>query len=87
MPIATSPVLPAGTFARRRQPVLDAAAVLLRPWTGADVAAVVTAYSDPDIQRWHARTMRQDEAEAWITHWSDRWAHESGAGWALQVDG
>lgn len=87
MPIATTPVLSAGTFARLRQPVLDTAVVVLRPWTNADIAAVVAAYSDPDIQRWHARTMREDEAEAWIAHWSDRWAQESGAGWALQVDG
>ncbi len=93
MPIVTSPVLPAGSFARLEQPVLDASVVLLRPWTNADAGAVVAAYNDPDIQRWHARTMDEDEAEAeaeaeaWVTHWSDRWAQETGAGWALQVEG
>ncbi|GAB7189954.1 GNAT family N-acetyltransferase [Kineococcus sp. NUM-3379] len=90
MPITTSPALPVGTFARLSQPVLDAGAVVLRPWAAADVptdvAAVVAAYSDPGIQRWHARTMSEDEARAWVTRWPERWVQESGAGWALEVD-
>ena len=87
MPFTTSPVLPAGTFARLSQPVLDAGAAVLRPWASADVPAVVSAYSDPAIQQWHARTMSEAEAQAWIAHWPDRWAQESGAGWALEVEG
>jgi len=87
MPITTSPALPAGTFARLRQPVLDAGTALLRPWASVDVAAVVEAYDDPAIQQWHARTMSRVEAAAWIAHWSDRWAQEIGASWVVEVDG
>ena len=87
MPITTPPALLPGTFAGRDQPVLDTGAVLLRPWAPPDVAAVVSAYGEPDIQHWHARSASEDEALAWIEHWPGRWAQESGAGWAVEVDG
>ncbi|MBX9245682.1 GNAT family N-acetyltransferase [Actinotalea ferrariae] len=69
VPLTTTAVLPAGTFAGRDQPVLSSARLVLRPWDPADVEAVVGAYADPDIRRWHARTMTADEAEAWTAHW------------------
>ncbi len=48
---------------------------------------VVAAYADPEITYWHARTMTPDEAAAWIAHWTQRWADETGAGWAITLDG
>ncbi|PPK97740.1 RimJ/RimL family protein N-acetyltransferase [Kineococcus xinjiangensis] len=87
MPTTTSPALRTGSFSGRSQPVLEAGTALLRPWTPVDVPAVVAAYEDPAIQRWHARTMSRAEAEAWVGHWAGRWAQESGGGWAVEVDG
>jgi RimJ/RimL family protein N-acetyltransferase len=65
------------------QPVIDAGALLLRPWRSSDLPAVRAAYSDPDIQRWHCRSMTDDEARAWIDAWPERWRQETGAGWAV----
>jgi [ribosomal protein S5]-alanine N-acetyltransferase len=87
MAITTSPALPDGTFSGRAQPVLTAPGVTLRPWRGGDVDAVVRGYRDPDVERWHARTMTPGEAAAWIAHWAGRWNDDSGAGWALEVAG
>lgn len=87
MPTTTSPALPAGTFARLQQPVLNGGVAMLRPWVAVDVAAVVEAHGDPAIQQWHARTMSRVEAAAWIAHWPDRWSQESGASWVVEVDG
>jgi [ribosomal protein S5]-alanine N-acetyltransferase len=44
---------------------------------------VVEAYSDPEIQRWHVRSMTEPEAMSWVVSWSERWAAETGAGWAV----
>ena len=56
---------------------------MLRPWQPADVPAVVAAYRDPGIRQWHARSMNEDEALAWIEAWPTRWRQESGCGWAV----
>jgi RimJ/RimL family protein N-acetyltransferase len=69
------------------QPSIDGNGVRLRPWRPDDRAAVLTAYSDPDIQHWHARSMTELEADAWIASWSGRWSGESGAGFAVELDG
>jgi len=47
----------------------------------------VRAYSDPDIQRWHVRTMDVDEAREWITARALRWNREHGADWVVQRRG
>jgi [ribosomal protein S5]-alanine N-acetyltransferase len=83
VPMLTRPVLPPGALARRRQPTLAGDGIVLRPWRTGDTAAVVQAYSDPDIKRWHARSMSAAEAESWIAAWPDRWAAETGGGWAI----
>jgi RimJ/RimL family protein N-acetyltransferase len=44
---------------------------------------VVEAYSDPAIQKWHVRSMTEDEALGWVTSWAERWAAETGASWAI----
>lgn len=87
MPRLTPPTITPGSIRRLPQPVLDADGLRLRPWRAGDEAAVVAAYADPDIRRWHARSMDADEAAAWVASWSGRWEGETGAGWALERDG
>jgi RimJ/RimL family protein N-acetyltransferase len=70
-------------MARLAQPEIDADGVRLRPWHPADRPAVVAAYADPAIQRWHCRSMTGDEAGDWIDAWPGRWRDETGAGWAV----
>jgi len=83
MPSLVDPVLPPGSLGGREQPVLEAGGLLLRPWGPADYSALLAAYADPDIQRWHARSMTDREATAWIRSWGERWEQETGAGWAV----
>jgi ribosomal-protein-alanine N-acetyltransferase len=72
-----------GSLARLGQPVLNAGEFVLRPWQASDAAAVVRAYAEPSIQRWHLRTMTDDEAREWVDSWCHRWTAETGGGWAI----
>jgi RimJ/RimL family protein N-acetyltransferase len=84
VPSLVTPALPAGTLAALTQPSLDGDDGLrLRPWRAADADTVVAAYADPDIQRWHCRSMTPGEARDWIGRWPSRWQAETGAGWAV----
>ncbi len=83
MPDLMPPAVPAGSLRSLPQPTLRVDELTLRPWRGTDVDAVVDAYRDPDIQRWHVRSMSYDEARAWIASWPDRWRAETGARWAI----
>jgi RimJ/RimL family protein N-acetyltransferase len=65
------------------QPVIHADGVMLRPWQPSDRPVLLAAYADPAIQRWHCRSMTDDEARDWIAAWPDRWRTETGAGWAV----
>jgi RimJ/RimL family protein N-acetyltransferase len=47
----------------------------------------VAGYADPDIRRWHARSLDDDEARDWIELWAKRWNDETDAGWAVTSDG
>ena len=87
MPSLITPALPAGSLASRPQPEIIGDGVLLRPWRSADSAAVVAGYADPDIRRWHARSMDDDEALDWIGRWGKRWLADTDAGWAVTRDG
>lgn len=87
MAALVGPVVPAGRLSAVAQPTIAVDELLLRPWQEADAPTVVEAYRDPDIQRWHVRTMNEAEASAWVLSWADRWAAETGAGWAIQADG
>ncbi|MEV7280031.1 GNAT family N-acetyltransferase [Streptomyces sp. NPDC093111] len=49
--------------------------LVLRPWSMADVAALVEAYRDPAMRRW-ITTVVDDEADA------ERWVETQEAGWA-----
>ncbi len=77
------PVVPPGRLSSLAQPVLVIDELVLRPWQPDDVRAVVAAYQDPEIQRWHVRFMTEPEAEAWVLSWADKWRAETGAGWAV----
>ena len=66
----------------KAQPVLDAGAVLLRPWEPKDVPAVVEAYADPGIQQWNLQVVDREEAVAWVARWGANWRSESDACWA-----
>lgn len=86
VPELVARVVPAGAVNQSAQPVLAVDDLVLRPWLRSDASAVVEAYRDPDVQRWHARTMTEPEAEAWILSWADKWTAETGAGWAVVDD-
>ena len=58
--------------------------MLLRPWGLGDAQAVMDAFQDAAIQRWHVR--RADslaEAREWIEDWRGGWAAETSAQWAV----
>jgi [ribosomal protein S5]-alanine N-acetyltransferase len=82
VPILVQPALPAGTFSDRRQPELVGEGVTLRPWTQEDAAGLVCAYSDPDIQRWHCRSLDSEEAALLINQWRQAWQSDAGVSWA-----
>ena len=70
------------------QPTLERDDLVLRPFEPGDGPAVVAAYEDPAIRRWHVRTMTDAaEVATWIANRDDRWQGESGADWAVVRDG
>jgi RimJ/RimL family protein N-acetyltransferase len=85
MPILIPPVVAAGTMADRAQPEIAVDPDLrLRPWRPSDAPAVIEAFSDPDIQRWHFRRYETvTEAEEWIDAEIRGWRAETGASWAV----
>jgi ribosomal-protein-alanine N-acetyltransferase len=63
MPLLVSPTVSVGSLAARPQPALSAGdSVLLRPWESRDAQAVLDAYQDAEIQRWHVRRAVVDSA-------------------------
>ncbi len=85
MPVLITSTVPAGSIAARPQPALTAGGgVLLRPWDPGDARAVMDAYEDEGIQRWHVRRAGSlAEAREWIAGWHGGWAAETGAHWAV----
>lgn len=85
MPVLVTSTVPAGSLAALSQPTLPAGnGVLLRPWSVDDAQAVMDAYQDDEIQRWHV--MRADslaETREWIAGWQRGWAAETDAIWAV----
>ena len=85
MPILVTTTVPTGSVAVQPQPTLTAGGgVLLRPWSLDDAEAVMDAYQDEAIQRWHVR--RADslaETREWIAGWQGGWAAETDAIWAV----
>jgi len=84
MPRLITPVVPSGSLNRAPQPELPAGDLLLRPWTAADADALLVAYADPAIQRWHARSVEsRSEAEDLIAYYNHGWRTETSASWAI----
>ena len=83
--LVTTSTVPVGSLAARPQPTLTAGSdVLLRPWSLDDAQAVMDAYQDEAIQRWHVR--RADsvaETREWIAGWQSGRAAETDAVWAV----
>lgn len=73
-------------MAERGQPVLRTDGLMLRPWIPADAPAVVGAYADPLVQRWHTRSMTLTEAEEWVVAANGAWTSETAASWAVIED-
>lgn len=67
------------------QPTIPASdGYVLRPWRPSDVPALRAAFSDPQIQYWHARHFEsEEEALEWIARGEDSWAAETDAEWAI----
>jgi [ribosomal protein S5]-alanine N-acetyltransferase len=89
MPVLVTSNVPVGSLAARPQPSLTVGGVLLRPWSLDDAEAVMDAYQDAAIQRWHVqRADSLAEAREWIGGWQRGWAAETGAHWAVtEADG
>jgi ribosomal-protein-alanine N-acetyltransferase len=85
VPSLVSPAMIAGSLSRSDQPSISVGSVaVLRPWVLSDADAVMAAFRDPEIQRWHVR--RADsvgEARQWISTWQAGWTDESQLNWAL----
>lgn len=85
MPVLVRPAMVSGSLSDSAQPSIPAEDVaVLRPWSASDAGAVVEAFHDPAIQRWHVR--RADsivEATEWIDLWRSAWATESECHWAV----
>lgn len=85
MPSLTPPAIPVGSLAAAGQPILAVGGgALLRPWLISDAEAVVEAFRDPAIQRWHVRRADSvDEARGWIQRWRTTWGDETEGHWAV----
>jgi [ribosomal protein S5]-alanine N-acetyltransferase len=85
VPSLVTSTVPVGSIATRPQPTLTAGSgVLLRPWSLGDAQAVMDAYQDEAIQRWHVqRADSLTETREWIAGWQGGWAAETGAHWAV----
>jgi RimJ/RimL family protein N-acetyltransferase len=83
VPLLVDAVVAPGTLSGVSQPMFRLGDLVLRPWRPSDARAVELAYTEPDIQRWHGRSVTEAEAPEWIRSWSERWLSETGAGWAM----
>ncbi|QTE31130.1 GNAT family N-acetyltransferase [Pengzhenrongella sicca] len=88
MPRTVGPVVQPGSLSAGPQPELTTAGgLLLRPWRpddADDVAAVLTAFADPEIQRWGVRhIVTAAQANAWLRGWTAAWIAETDACWAV----
>lgn len=88
MPRLVLPVVKAGSLAALVQPTIPVDDDLsLRPFALSDVPAVLEAFRDPDIQRWHFRRFDgPEEAEAWVHATHADWRSETAATWAVQSE-
>ena len=83
MPALVEPVL---TGLPAEQPHLSAGDLLLRPWHDADAGALLEAYADPEVRRWHVERLDAAEAWAYAARWDELWSTGRRAGWAVERD-
>lgn len=85
MPVLTEPAIAAGRLSSHDQPSIAVDDELrLRPWDDRDAATVLGVYGDSSIQRWHSRSlMNEQEARELLAHWRRGWTEETGASWAV----
>ena len=86
MPSLVEPVLTPDQLSKADQPTLTAGPILLRPWRAGDADALVAAYAEPEIQRWHVRSMTRAEALEWIEAAGRSWSAGAGASWAVEQE-
>jgi RimJ/RimL family protein N-acetyltransferase len=81
------PAVGPGSLRATAQPELTAPGLLIRPWRpddAGDVAAVLAAFTDPEIQRWGMRLVADaDHARAWMGGWAAGWRSGTDASWAV----
>ncbi len=87
MPELVGPAVAAGRLRSDAQPWFKFGDLTLRPFRASDSGDIVEAYTDPGIQRWHVRSLTDDEAAEWITQSAARWDAETGANWAVIAAG
>lgn len=89
MPSLTNPAISRGSIAHTVQPNFNTGDGLqLRPWRPIDATAVAKVYQDPQVRRWHSRTIEDPaEAKSLIERWLRGWQDETGAAWAVVDDG
>lgn len=87
MPSLVQDYLPEDSLSRMPQPELTIDELTLRPFTEADQDAVVDAFDDPDMVRYHMRTVLPEDYGSWFTRRRDAWTNNSGAYWAVECDG
>jgi len=85
MPLLTSPTIAPGSLSQSEHPSIPVGqGAVLRPWKLTDAPAVMQAFADPDIQRWHVRVVDTlEEAREWISVRQSGWTEESQLNWAL----
>ena len=83
MGLLTLSVVAPGSMAASVQPAIAGDRVRLRPWQAGDLDAVLAGFADPAVQRWHCRSMTEEEAREWIAGWAGRWRAETDASWAI----
>lgn len=87
MPALTEPVLETGRLRALGQPRLAADGLMVRPWEPDDAPAVLDAYQDAAIRRWHVRSVTDlSEAAELIGDWRRRWQEETGGDWVVVED-
>lgn len=89
MPYLVAQAIASRSLADSAQPSIRVSdSAVLRPWTLDDTHAVIRAFADPAIQRWHTRRLDSvGEAHALIDGWVAGWATESECHWALVTVG
>jgi RimJ/RimL family protein N-acetyltransferase len=85
VPRLIAPAMASGLFSGSDHPEIGVGKdVVLRPWRLDDAAAVMEAFADPEIQRWHVRRADSvEEAVEWITARQRGWAAETELSWAV----